>query len=169
MSISRYMSLIYVRLGHFCIFRIFLFAKKVLTPFFRIGGTLGSASRAEFPVSLSNHVGFTPKLLYSSTHHSPDSFIHLKTGWAQDGWLQWPYENWYFHLDTSCWLRTDPFFLRKIGAGCKGEKWPAWQVRRSSWCYIFYISYTSIGHMSLVQKQSPCTILHLIAEFLKYN
>ena len=33
-------------------------------------GILGSASGAEFPVSLSNHVSFTPRLLYSSTHHS---------------------------------------------------------------------------------------------------
>ena len=48
--------------------------------FFGFGGILGSASRAEFPVSLSNHVGFTPRLLYSSTHHSPDGFIHLKSG-----------------------------------------------------------------------------------------
>ena len=36
--------------------------------FFWFGGTLGSASRAKFPVSLSNHLGFTPRLLYSSTH-----------------------------------------------------------------------------------------------------
>ena len=38
----------------------------------------------EFPVSLSNHVGFTPRLLYSSTHHSSKSVIHPKTGLAQD-------------------------------------------------------------------------------------
>ena len=43
-------------------------------------GILGSAPGAEFSVSLSNHVGFTPRLLYSSTHHSPESFTHLKTG-----------------------------------------------------------------------------------------
>ena len=48
--------------------------------FFLSGGILGSASRAEFPASLSNHVGFTPRLLYSSTPHSPESFTHLKTG-----------------------------------------------------------------------------------------
>ena len=48
--------------------------------FFWFGGILGSASRAGFPVSLSNHVGFTPRLLYSSTHHSPESFTHLKPG-----------------------------------------------------------------------------------------
>ena len=48
---------------------------------FWFGGILGSASGAEFPlVSLSNHVGFTPRLLCSSTHHSPESFTHLKTG-----------------------------------------------------------------------------------------
>ena len=44
------------------------------------GGILGSALKAEFPVSLGNHVGFTPRLLYSSTHHSSESFILLKTG-----------------------------------------------------------------------------------------
>ena len=72
--------------------------------FFWFGGILGSASRAEIPVSLSNHVGFTPRLFYSSTHHSPDCFIHLKTGWAQDAWLQWSYENWFYHLDIRSWL-----------------------------------------------------------------
>ena len=70
---------------------------------FWFGGILGSASRAKFPVSLSNHVGFTPTLLYSSTHHFSESFTQLKTGWAQDAWLQWSYENWYFHLDISRW------------------------------------------------------------------
>ena len=40
-----------------CIKAIFLFW---------FGGILVSASGAEFPVCLSNHVGFTPRLLYSS-------------------------------------------------------------------------------------------------------
>ena len=31
------------------------------------------------PVSLSNYVDFTPRLLYSSTHRSQESFTHLKT------------------------------------------------------------------------------------------
>ena len=85
--------------------------------FFWFGGILGSASRAEFPASLSNHVGFTPRLLYSSTHQSSESFIHLKTGWAQDAWLQWLYENWYFHLDISRW--------RAVWHGCyqSNERW----------------------------------------------
>ena len=52
------------------------------------GGILGSVSIAEVPVSLSNHIGFTPWLLYSSTHHSPVGIIQLRTGWAQDDWLQ---------------------------------------------------------------------------------
>ena len=51
-----------------------------LSTFFLFGGILGSASRAEFPVSLSNHVGFTPRLLYSRALHSPESFTHLETG-----------------------------------------------------------------------------------------
>ena len=62
-----------------------------------------SASRDEFPVSLRNHVGFTPWSLYSSTHHFPESFTHLTTGWAQDAWLQWSYEKWYFHRDIGRW------------------------------------------------------------------
>ena len=37
-------------------------------------------SGANFPISLSDHVGFTPRLLYSSTRHSPESVTHLKTG-----------------------------------------------------------------------------------------
>ena len=45
--------------------------------FIWFGGILGSASRAEFPISLSNHAGFTPWLLYSSTHHSLEGFIQL--------------------------------------------------------------------------------------------
>ena len=45
---------------------------------FWFGGILGSASGAKFPVSLSNHVGFMPRLLFSSTHHSPESLTHLK-------------------------------------------------------------------------------------------
>ena len=45
-----------------------------------------------FPVSLGNYVSFTPWLLYSSTPHSPEGFIHLKTGWAQGAWLQWSRE-----------------------------------------------------------------------------
>ena len=49
-------------------------------------GILGSASRADFPVSLSNHTGFTPWLLYSSTHHSPEGVFQLSTGWVQDSW-----------------------------------------------------------------------------------
>ena len=53
---------------------------KLDSIFFRFGGILGSASMAEFSVSLNNHVVFTPRLLYSSTHHSPESFTHLETG-----------------------------------------------------------------------------------------
>ena len=47
---------------------------------------------AEFPVSL---YWFTPELLYSSTHHSSKRIVELRTGWAQDVWLQWLYENWW--------------------------------------------------------------------------
>ena len=53
---------------------------RVCVAFFWFGGILGSASRAEFIVSPSSHVGFTPRLLYSSTHHSSESIIPLKTG-----------------------------------------------------------------------------------------
>ena len=52
---------------------------------------------AELPVSLSNHVGFTPWLTYVIPPLSPEGFIQLKTGWTQDAWLQWLLENWYFN------------------------------------------------------------------------
>ena len=71
-----------------------------LTAFFLVWRDPGVSLKGEFPVS---HVGFTPSLLYSSTQHSPESFTHLKTGWAQDAWLQWSYVNWYFNLDISRW------------------------------------------------------------------
>ena len=90
----------------------------ILSGFF--GGILGSASRDAFPVCLSNHVGITPWLLYSSTHHSPEGSIHPRAGRAQDAWLQWSYENWYLHLDISRWpkwITCDPqwfFFLIQL-------------------------------------------------------
>ena len=68
---------------------------------FWFGGILGLDSMTEFPVSLSIHVGFTSWLLYSSTHRSLEGFFRLEASWVQDGWLQWSYENWYFHLDIS--------------------------------------------------------------------
>ena len=96
-------------------------SKTTSYAFFWFGGILGSASRAEFPISLSNHAGFTPRLLYSSTHHSPDGFIHLKTGWARDAWLQWSYENCFFPLDISCWPTSygiwDFFPITSTGMG----------------------------------------------------
>ena len=82
--------------------------KAGLYSFFLVWRGLGSASRAKYPVFLSNHVGFTPRLLYGSTHYSPESFTHLKTGWAQDAWLQWSYENWYFHLQTGPFTILQP-------------------------------------------------------------
>ena len=75
-------------------------------PSFGLEGLWGEpATEAEFPVSRSNPVCFTPWLLLSSTPHSPQGFTQLKTGWAQDAWLQWSHENWYFHLDISLRLR----------------------------------------------------------------
>ena len=48
----------------------------------------------------------TTCLLYSCcTFHSPEGVIQLRTGWAQDVWLQWLYESWYFLLDISRWQR----------------------------------------------------------------
>ena len=41
-----------------------------LNIFLGFEGILGSASRVEFPITRSSHVGLTPRLLYSSTHHS---------------------------------------------------------------------------------------------------
>ena len=81
-------------------------------------------SRAEFPVSPSSHVGFTPRLLYSSTHHSPESFTHLKAGWAQDSWLYWLHGNWYCHLDMSSWpyLYNIIKTLSKVWSGTRASR-----------------------------------------------
>ena len=46
---------------------------------FGFGGILASAKMAEFPFSLRNRAGFLPRLLNSSTPHSPEGLIHLKT------------------------------------------------------------------------------------------
>ena len=66
---SRYVGIMYCDRP----FDLFLFLVKLVAVrhFFWFGGSLGSAFGAEFPVSPSNQVGFTPRLLYSSTHHSP--------------------------------------------------------------------------------------------------
>ena len=70
-------------------------------PFYLVWRDPGVSLKGQMSRLLNNHVGFTPRLLYSNTHHSPESFAHLKAGWAQDAWLQLSYENWYFHLDIS--------------------------------------------------------------------
>ena len=44
--------------------------------------TLESTPRQNFPMSLRNHVGFTPWLLFSTARHSPEGFTQLKTCWA---------------------------------------------------------------------------------------
>ena len=79
-----------------------------LTVFFGFYWILGSVSRAKFPVSLSNHianhVGLTPRLLYSSTCHFPEGFTHLKTGWAN----RFRYSIWLWLWTFSYW---DPFCI----------------------------------------------------------
>ena len=76
-----------------------------LEPFFLFRGIRGLASWVEFFVPLSYRAGFTPILLYRSTQHSPESFTHPKTDWAQDSWLQWSYENFLEPLLTF-WSQT---------------------------------------------------------------
>ena len=70
--------------------------------FFWFGGILRS--------SLYGRISRLPEqpccLLYSRAHHSQEGFIHLKTGWAQDDWLQWLDVNMYFHFDISRWLKN---------------------------------------------------------------
>ena len=63
------------------------------------GQPLGRISR----LLLINDGDFKPYLCYSSTPHSPEGFIQLKTGRASDVWRQWSNENWYFYLDISRW------------------------------------------------------------------
>ena len=47
------------------------------------------------------HDGFAPYLIYRGTLHFPQGIIQLKTGWAQDVWLQWSHDDWYFHLTSA--------------------------------------------------------------------
>ena len=85
---------------------------------FNLKDFLGSATiiGPNFPLSLSNHVGTAPRLLI----YPLGTVTHLKTGWAQDAWLQWTYENWYIHLDTSRWQNMRifgkfwPLFVRSL-------------------------------------------------------
>ena len=67
-----------IRLKH----RVKLDWEYVWAPLFCLsGGFLGSVSGLSSPASLSNNVGFMPRLRYSSsTHHSPEGFIQMKTG-----------------------------------------------------------------------------------------
>ena len=76
-------------------------------------GTLGLASGPNFPVSLSNHFGFTHWWLYSSPQHSQGGLIQLKTGGAYDAWLQGLCETWYLHHDISRW-KKEKGILSKI-------------------------------------------------------
>ena len=101
---------------------------------------MGSASRARFPASLTNHVGFTHWLLYSSTPHSPECFLRLKIGRAQDAWLQWSYENWYYHHDNSRWLindddgpNFDALFIPDHGTHVIGGARPQWFATPTLW------------------------------------
>ena len=64
-----------------CLFQVSTLLFKPRCWFFLVWRDSGVclSSRVQFSV-LSNHVGFTPWLLYSSTPHSPEGFILLETG-----------------------------------------------------------------------------------------
>ena len=76
---------------------------------FNVGGILSSTHWGKFPVSLGNHVGFTPPNLTNRTHQPPIGITQLKTGWAQAAWLWWLCENCFFHLDISRCLKPCGF------------------------------------------------------------
>ena len=73
---------------------------------------------------LALHLGCSyipPRNSHTSVTQSPGEYTaalttlqkgvtHLKAGWAQDAWLQWSYENWYFHLDISRWQKKKSCF-----------------------------------------------------------
>ena len=100
--------------------------------FFLVWRDLGVSLKGRISRALSNHIGFRPRLLYSSTHHSPESFIPIKTDWAQHAWLQWSHENWYFHLDISRWLGIFGLYYR-ISCLVLGEKFPI--LGPGGWCH----------------------------------
>ena len=55
---------------------IFLYFRKYnLAKSFSFGGILGSASRAKFPISLSNHIGFMPCL--TTAHTTPQKVLSI--------------------------------------------------------------------------------------------
>ena len=82
--------------------------------FFGLWGFWGQSLGANFPVALSNHASCRPWLLCGSTHYFPEGFIHLKSCWAQDAWLQWSHANWYFHFDISRWLSMFYYWLHNF-------------------------------------------------------
>ena len=100
---------------------------------------LGSASRGEFPVSLSGHFGFAPWLFYNRPPHSPEGFMYLKTVWAWHAWHQCSHENRYFHLDVIHWLLY--YLLPQIE------------------CLSIFLRYWELGHAQETPSKNRLTVL----------
>ena len=82
-------------------------------------------------------------------------FTHLKTGLAQQAWLQWSYENWYFHLDISRW-RVLAHFQPNLHAHILGC------ILRLQSCQTLTVKGTKVvGHFSVVWTQSSRSLTGL--------
>ena len=133
--------------------------------FFWFGGIPESASGTEFPVSLCNHLGFITWLLYSSTPHSPENILLLRTGWAQNAWLQWSHENWYFHLDISRWLwgpTIDTFQAILLLLANITTKILTGDQHATQWSKIAAIAFTIITTDSAMRDKNFSLLLHLL-------
>ena len=81
------------------------FKPLLCTLFFGLDGFWGQPQGPNFPSPWATMLALC---LDCSSAALTTPFIHLKTGWAQDPWLQWSYENWYFHLEIGrrhSWVR----------------------------------------------------------------
>ena len=59
---------------------------------------LGLASRAEFPRLPEQPCWLCTSIALQQHTPLPRRFYPSETGWTQDAWLQWSYENWYISI-----------------------------------------------------------------------
>ena len=101
---------------------MFLWMYVCIAVFVFVWRDSGVSLGAEFPVSLSNHVGFTDRLLYGSTHHwcprrfdLSNSQLILRRLTSQRLMSRWKYQFSYDHWSQASWaqpvLRWKNFLL----------------------------------------------------------
>ena len=114
------------------IWQQWMYQKKINNDHFLVRGILGSASLRRI-----SRVPEQPCWLYAF-RALQQGFVQLKTGWAQDTWLQWSYENWYTSILTSA---TDTRQDDHLGATFLEWKMPSvsfeWITIRDLFCRLF--------------------------------